>query len=513
MSVTKDSTADKYLTEIQTSANLLVQFVQLAATQGTTLYDVEKNVLDQVLRIGYLALNALLALQGIGDLGEKVTTAEGKTLQRSEEPQSRPLRTIFGEHAFEQFVYSRGEHRAIELRPIDARLSLSSRVCSNLLEEFSQLFCIDTAFGQSARNLETVFGQKLSVNTLEAISQHMGDDAKSFSEALPTPPASEEAELFVATLDAKGVPLIQPEPAKVKAFETRKLRPGNRRMATLGGAYSVDRFVRTPAEIVAALFRDELEKELENAANNERAKRPAPQYKHLSVHFPEVYEDGDATLTSTGAFETCCWLGQEIETRRQQNQPLLLLGDGDHRQWATAAEILPADRVEILDIVHVSSYVWQAANVFCTTTAERETFTRTRLTTILEGGVKSVIRSLRCLSTARNLRGEERKNIARIANYFEAHAERMKYDEYLAAGYPIATGVIEGACRHLVKDRMERSGMRWTLRGAKTMLNVRAVRESGYWNEFHTDRREKACQQNHPHRHLLSNYHPFTLAS
>ena len=72
------------------------------------------------------------------------------------------------------------------------------------------------AFGQSSRNLEMVFGQKISVNTLEAISQHMGDDAKAFSEALPTPPASEEAELFVATLDGKGVPLIQPEPGLLK---------------------------------------------------------------------------------------------------------------------------------------------------------------------------------------------------------------------------------------------------------------------------------------------------------
>ena len=83
-----------------------------------------------------------------------------------------------------------------------------------------------------------------------------------------------------------------------------------------------------------------------------------------------------------------------------------------------------------------------------------------------------------------SLRGERRKKIATVCGDFEAHLSRMKYDDYLAAGFPIATGVIEGACRHLVKDRLERSGMSWTLEGAQAMLNLRALRHSSYWNEF-----------------------------
>ena len=60
----------------------------------------------------------------------------------------------------------------------------------------------------------------------------------------------------------------------------------------------------------------------------------------------------------------------------------------------------------------------------------------------------------------------------------------MRYGEYLAAGYPIATGVIEGACRHVVKDRMERSGMRWTREGAQNLLHLRCLKASGLWNQF-----------------------------
>jgi hypothetical protein len=506
VSITKDSVIGKCFSEIQTMADSLCEVVERAAKSGQSLYDTESAVLEQVLRIGREAMNGLLQLQGNGDLGESITTEDGQTLKRSDAPHDRPLRTIFGRHSFQQYVYSQGANRKIEMRPIDARLSLSPRICSYLLEEFSQLFCIESAFGQSAKNLQRVFGQQVSVDTLESISHGMGADAKKYLDEIPVPDAAEEGELLVATMDAKGVPLVVEQPEKVKAFEPRKLRPGNRRMATLAASYSVDRYIRTPEEIVAALFRDDIPVDVD------APRRPVPKFKHLSVHFSEFYDDGPDSFTSTGAFESCCWIIGRVEDRRQKGQPLLLLIDGESGMWNAAANLLPEDRAEILDIVHVSSYVWQASDVLCTGQAEREAFTRSRLLAILRGGVKSVIRGLRRTSTVRGLRGEARKKISTIANYFETHQERMRYDEYLRKGYPIATGVIEGACRHLVKDRMERSGMRWTLEGAKAMLNVRAVHESTQWEHFHATRRTNESNTIHIHRDLLRSYVPYILA-
>jgi hypothetical protein len=506
VSIPKDSIVGKCFCDIRMMADSLCEFVHEAAQSGRSLYDSEKAVLQQILLIGHKAMDALLQFQGTGDLGVSVTTEEGRTLKRSETPHDRPLRTIFGQHLFQQYVYSRGANRKIELRPIDARLSLSPRISSYLLEEFSQLFCIEAAFGQSATNLQRVFGQQLSVDTLESISHSMGADAETYLDTLPAPVACEEGELLVATMDAKGVPLFSEQPDKVKAFETRKQRPGNRRMATLAGVYSVDRYVRTPEQIVAALFREEI------ADGEDASARPAPKFKHLSAHFPEFYEDGPDSFTSTGALEACGWTLERIEDRRKKGQSLLVLIDGDHCLWNTVASLLPEDTIGILDIVHVSSYVWQASELFCQSKSERETFTRSRLRTILEGGVRSVIRSLRHLATSRGLRGEARRQIARITNYFESHAERMRYDEYLSKGYPIATGVIEGACRHLVKDRMERSGMRWTLEGAKAMLNVRAVHESKHWDQFQETRRTNESKRFDPYRFLVQQYVLLTLA-
>ena len=141
--------------------------------------------------------------------------------------------------------------------------------------------------------------------------------------------------------------------------------------------------------------------------------------------------------------------------------------------------------VDILDILHVSSYVWRAAKIFHRHKEHQEAFARDRLKRILEGEVRSVIIGLRRMAKQHKLEGDPLKEINTVCGYFESHIQRMNYDEYLAAGYPIASGVIEGACRHLVKDRMERTGMRWTLEGAQAMLHLRALYQSSYWDKFH----------------------------
>ena len=87
----------------------------------------------------------------------------------------------------------------------------------------------------------------------------------------------------------------------------------------------------------------------------------------------------------------------------------------------------------------------------------------------------------------------------------------MRYDEYLLRGYPIASGVIEGACRHLVKDHMERSGMRWTLEGARNMLHLRATFQSDHWRTFLDRRIAKEAERVHPRRRLLGDYPPITI--
>ena len=107
------------------------------------------------------------------------------------------------------------------------------------------------------------------------------------------------------------------------------------------------------------------------------------------------------------------------------------------------------------------------------------------------------------MGTKRKLRGKKREKLAKICSYLQNNAHRMHYDEYLAAGYPIASGVIEGACRHFVKDRMERSGMRWTIESAQAMLDVRSTYLNGDWDAFMAYRIEKETRRLYPYRELV----------
>jgi hypothetical protein len=296
----------------------------------------------------------------------------------------------------------------------------------------------------------------------------------------------------------------------VPAFD-KKERPGNRRMATLGCVYTVDRFSRTPEQIVAALFRDP-------TVAQPPEDRPEACFKHYRSYFA-YKEPGEEPIP--GAIRTWTWLTQETAKRHRAKQPIIRLMDGQPILWESADACLDdfiqerrkADEeiavIDILDILHVSGYVWKAAKAFYGHKEQQEAFAQERLLRILKGEVASVVRGLRHMAARHSLRGSTRDEIETVCNYFEKNAKRMRYDEYLKAGYPIATGVIEGACRHVIKDRMEQGGMRWTLEGAQAMLNVRAVNASSEAERFHNWRQLEDAKRVHPHRELVEGYQGF----
>ena len=144
---------------------------------------------------------------------------------------------------------------------------------------------------------------------------------------------------------------------------------------------------------------------------------------------------------------------------------------------------LPKNTICILDLFHVLERLWKVAWCFFeekTQKREAHQWVEERLKRLLEGKVDSVIRGLRYQTTQRSLKGQKRKTVLDAAGYYAQNRDRMKYDEYLAAGYPIGSGVVEGACRHLVKSA-------WSVRGCasshqrQAMLDLRAtyLTESG----------------------------------
>jgi len=186
-------------------AEHLIPLAQQAALAGIPIYDFERGLLGGLLAVGGKVMDAFLEAQKNGDQGN-IVTHEDLTLHRSEEPVCRPLRTIFGHHQFRQFVYraSSDVKSAIVWRPVDQRLGLSTDRYSPLLQEFSMLFCCEQSFHGSVAAFAQVFGQTLSVDTLEKTSRRMAAEGESFLQTLEAPPSSEEGEILVMTADGKG---------------------------------------------------------------------------------------------------------------------------------------------------------------------------------------------------------------------------------------------------------------------------------------------------------------------
>jgi hypothetical protein len=179
----------------------------------------------------------------------------------------------------------------------------------------------------------------------------------------------------------------------------------------------------------------------------------------------------------------------------------VVLVDGNADQIARVHAAATRHRVTItlvVDLIHVLEYLWKAAYVFHPEgSPEAETWVTERLLWLLCGDAGQVIASIRRTATRRGLTATARKPADTCAAYIERHKPYLTYDTYLAAGLPIATGVIEGACRYLLRDRMEITGARWSLAGAEAILRLRSLRASGDWEAYWHHHEQQELQRNH----------------
>lgn len=251
-------------------------------------------------------------------------------------------------------------------------------------------------------------------------------------------------------------------------------KANQKQMAYAGAAYSIARFPRTADQILDELLRKQRAKD-----------RPRPRHKHV---WAEMTRPGDGALEGVllhGPSYLFASLAVECGARDPARQKTLIcLMDGEKQLWDLQADWLPR-AVPILDLFHVTERLWAAAHCFhVEKSPAAERFVEHYLRMLLEGKVDGVIRSFRKLLATRRLTGQKRRRVQAAITYYDNNREHMRYDEYLAAGYPIGSGVAEGACRHLVKDRLERTGMRWSLPGAQAMLHLRAMYLNDDWSAF-----------------------------
>ena len=154
----------------------------------------------------------------------------------------------------------------------------------------------------------------------------------------------------------------------------------------------------------------------------------------------------------------------------------------------------------MLDVIHVLHYVWTIAMLVCAANErDAEAWTARTLEQLLTKHPLDVVATIRQTATLRGIQGADRQALEDAVGYLQKNSVRIHYARFLAQGLPIATGVIEGACRHLVQDRMGLTGARWGLDGAEAVLKLRAIRTSGDWDAYWAFYVEREWTRNHPH--------------
>jgi len=260
-------------------------------------------------------------------------------------------------------------------------------------------------------------------------------------------------------------------------------------MATVAAIYDVDRFIRTPDDILADL------------RPVRSASKPRPKARNKRV-WASIEKEPQRVI-------------EELFNEAERRDPLhrqrwVILVDGAPHQIKQFEDEATRRNVEItivLDLIHVLEYLWKAAWCFFEKGDEdAQHWVTERATSTLEGRSSHVAAGIRRSATLQEMSPKDRRGADICCNYLIAKRAYLHYDQYLSAGYPIATGVIEGACRHLICDRLDITGARWSVAGAEAVLRLRSLRSSGdfadYWN-FHLNRER---QRNHHSRYAEATF-------
>ncbi len=433
-----------------------------------------------------------LALRAQGFQGPSVATADGQVLTHRRFG-TRHLMSLFGEVAVTRVGCHAPERST--LFPVDAALNLPSTLYSHGVERRLASLVGRMSFEAAVAEVETSSGAAIPKRQAEEAAARWAVDFDAYyAERVQAELPIAKGELLVLTVDGKGIVMRAEDlrEATRRAASTRehklqrRLSKGEKRnakrMATVSAIYSLSREPRGPEDIVRELRMTE--------PGQPKPVRPRPEAKRVWASIEKSVESVIDELFA------------EADRRDPLHQKTwVAVVDGNKTQLRLLRKAAAARGVAltiVLDVIHVIEYLWKAARVFHEeASTEGEAWVNERLLRVLQGKSSDVAAGIRRSATRRGLSASERKPADDCARYLVKYRAFLRYDQYLAAGFPIASGVIEGACRHLVKDRMDITGARWSLAGAEAVLRLRSLLASHDFAAYSVFHERRELESNH----------------
>lgn len=473
------SSRERFYEESREKFEEIVGSLDSDEARSMTHSDLERELEKKSRELMRKLLQEHLESRGPGECAQPVRGSNGVERHRVR-LHERKLETIFGTVSVERAGY--GQEGNQSLHPLDAELNLpdkkySLELCRRVAEEAAK-----SSFDETFESINKYTGARVAKRQIEEIVMRSAQDFDAFYKMRQEDACADKGigSILVMSVDGKGVVMrmqdLREQTRKAAMKRKHKMsarlskgeKKNAKRMATVAAIYTIEPFVRRPEDLVPQ----------DNAVPIEQP-RPRPEHKRVWASLQKPPEK-----VIEKAFE-------EADCRDPAHKKhWVALVDGNKHQiriLRRMAKDKGYDLTIIVDIIHVIEYLWDAGRAFYPKASqELERWVRVRLLEILRGKAGYVAGGMRRSATRRRLGSADRKPVDTCANYLLTYAPYLKYNQYLAQGFPIATGVIEGACRHLVKDRMEVTGARWSLNGAEAVLRLRALRSSHDFDEYWT---------------------------
>jgi hypothetical protein len=422
-------------------------------------------------------------LQRLAAAEERVGVVDASGVERSsvEPGHRRALTTVFGEVTVERKAYRQRHHP--NLHPLDAVLNLPVGKHSHGLRRLAAIESSRGSFDDAVDAVDRSCGHLVAKRQVEQLAEAVAVDFEAFY-ASRAPKTADPSDVVVLSVDGKGI-VMRPEAlreptakAATSAKGTTRLSRGEKRnrkrMATVAAVYDITPSPRSAADIITPTG-DTTTSDTATEVDAPAPDPPAAANKWLCA---SVVDDAATVISQLFA---------EADRRDPGHQrPWIALVDGNNHQidrLFAEADQRGVNLAVVCDFIHVLEYLWTAAWAFHDEgDPKAETWVAGHATQILNGHATTVATAIR--HQARNLAHWQRANANRTANYLMNKAHLLDYPTALTNGWPIATGVIEGACRHLVKDRMDITSARWGLNGAKAILKLRALHANGDFDQY-----------------------------
>ncbi|MFD4764695.1 ISKra4 family transposase [Streptomyces sp. NPDC058439] len=427
---------------------------------------------------------------------QEVTGPDGAPRTYRETGRARQLTCLFGTVSVTRLAWrSRGRP---DVHPADVALSLPRGRHSAGIKRLAVREAIRSSYDQVVEAIGDRCGRVLGKRRAESLVVEAARDIDGFYHHKIASPCMADMPLVIQ-VDGKGV-VMRPEALReaTRRAALRKKRqgrqarlapgekPNRKRMATIATVHDTHPAKRRPHDIVHP----------PGGRSDRRKVSPGPKAVNRWCTASLIHDPDDVIAEA---------FAQAGDRDPGHHRPWLVLVDGARHQL----DLIQAEarrrhvKIDILiDFVHVAEYIWTAAHAFHPVGSEAaETFAAEKLTAILHGHAARVADEMTTQAAAGHLPAAKRDTVTTSVNYLTGHLDQLHYDTALEAGWPIATGSVEGACRHLIGDRLDITGARWGLDGAEAVLKLRAVHANDDLDPYLAYHHTREHQRTHPDQH------------